>query len=810
MVGDTILIKDISINGNNELTDTTKLSETLTDNTINALGVDASSRTIWVNGQPYGNAYVNIKEDNTVESPIGAEIFNDFANNVASGEYSHAEGVRTTAAGNNSHAEGKLTVASEQYSHAEGYNTKASGIASHAEGHGESSDNPNLAQGNYSHVEGEKNKALGIAAHSEGGATVATGDFSHSEGRFTRAYGPWSHAEGGGVEGDEDNYGAFGPISHCEGYATITYSGANSAHAEGRFTEASNMAEHACGIYNKSTNSSDASQATHFSIGIGTSNTNRKNAVEIMQDGKHYIYGIGGYNGTNPVESKDLATILSTVDTSDTTEFIVEKDLKVNGQTYLLKTVAAGKNTEALGYYSHAEGDNTKAAGNVSHAEGYKTETGGNYDSNEKFSYPVGENGLFSHAEGNTTIAQGAYSHAEGTLTFTKGVGSHAEGYKTEAKGDYSHAEGYNTEANGNYSHVTGSYNIAEGENSTLQGYCLFDHGIDTEDSFIWLQEPNEVPGGIPAPPVIDNAPTTDNTTLPVYGGCGYIRIGKQYIVDPGQNVIDSRIGYYRVTGLYYTKDNPTSNWTLKIWDDGSEYYISSEDLTNIINSNGWDNWTKESPVSSIPLTSSFTIFKYAEDLDTNVKSLSKFTEVQGCGWIYTASFSENYKNRILGVDDVDLKSLYGSKHQLNTSPKTFTNDNVTIIGKYNKPQPNNIFEVGCGEHTSDSVVTQKTAISVNMNGETTISKLNTGRIITTANNANTVSEQIGQLPEVGLDFRSIICSDGILIGISRMKYMYLKINNDGNIILGNIINSRLQEVNLTSSLTGWNTVSQV
>ena len=42
------------------------------------------------------------------------------------------------------------------------------------------------------------------------------------------------------------------------------------------------------------------------------------------------------------------------------------------------------------------------------------------------------------------------------------------------------------------------------------------------------------------------------------------------------------------------------------------------------------------------------------------------------------------------------------------------------------------------------------------------------------------------------------------------MKYMYLKINNDGNIILGNIINSRLQEVNLTNALTGWNTVSQV
>ena len=52
MVGDTILIKDISINGNDELTNATELSETLTGNTINALGIDASSRTIWINGQP--------------------------------------------------------------------------------------------------------------------------------------------------------------------------------------------------------------------------------------------------------------------------------------------------------------------------------------------------------------------------------------------------------------------------------------------------------------------------------------------------------------------------------------------------------------------------------------------------------------------------------------------------------------------------------------------------------------------------------------------------------------------------------------
>lgn len=163
MVGDTILIKDISINGNDNLTNADQLSETLTDNTINALGIDASSRTIWINGQPYGNAYVNIKGDGNIERPIGAEIFNDFEHNIASGEYSHAEGI-----------------------------------------------------------------------------------------------------------------------------GTIT----------------NNEAEHASGKYNQS------NADTRFSVGIGTSDTNRKNAVEVMQSGGVYINNIGKYDGKNPDESYDIATYL--------------------------------------------------------------------------------------------------------------------------------------------------------------------------------------------------------------------------------------------------------------------------------------------------------------------------------------------------------------------------------------------------------------------------------------------------------------------------------------------------------------------
>ena len=101
----------------------------------------------WFNGSLYSN-----------QTGSYGEIFNDYANNVASGTYSHAEGIYSAALGNGgSHAEGASTIASGESSHTEGslieiddktYYTTASGKASHAEGGG------TTASGDYSHTEG--------------------------------------------------------------------------------------------------------------------------------------------------------------------------------------------------------------------------------------------------------------------------------------------------------------------------------------------------------------------------------------------------------------------------------------------------------------------------------------------------------------------------------------------------------------------------------------------------------------------------------------------------------------------------------
>ena len=247
----------------------------------------------------------------------------------------HAEGSNNKSIGNTSHTEGTDNIALNSNAHAEGRYTTASGYASHAEGYGENINNRTVASGDgshaegrfteasgkWSHTEGEKTKASGLASHAEGLQTRAEGQSSHAEGRYTYAKGAQSHAEGYGKQ--DGSTGAFGSYSHSEGQYTTasgnkshsegteTNASADSAHAEGLRTAANGMhshaegrntitnneAEHASGQYNVSilrTAENTTAEATQFSIGIGTSDTARKNAFEVKQNGDIYIEGVEG------------------------------------------------------------------------------------------------------------------------------------------------------------------------------------------------------------------------------------------------------------------------------------------------------------------------------------------------------------------------------------------------------------------------------------------------------------------------------------------------------------------------------------
>lgn len=203
---------------------------------------------------------------NTQATNIGAHA--EGIQTHAYGQYSHTEGFQTKA-GYAAHAEGGNTVAEGLRSHAEGLETTASGKNAHAEG------NKTAASGENAHAEGMESEASGKTSHSEGYQTKATKDSSHAEGWKTQATGVRSHAEGSETV-------ASGKASHAEG--SETYAEGHYSHTEGLGTKTTNEAEHASGKYNKS-----VTGTTLFSVGNGTSDTDRKNAFEITSDGNAYI-----------------------------------------------------------------------------------------------------------------------------------------------------------------------------------------------------------------------------------------------------------------------------------------------------------------------------------------------------------------------------------------------------------------------------------------------------------------------------------------------------------------------------------------
>ena len=337
----------------------------------------------------------------------GGEIFNDYENNEAIGENSHASGSMTKATTANQTVVGVAnrednsalfivgngdkiqlnddnsvmvdenenpipkrsnafvvhhngSASTGEFAHAFAVGATASGGS--ASGHKLPIDEEHVTEeawdngekftaalGKYSHAEGQITLTVGHGSHAEGNGTKAKGNYSHAEGLKTTASGPQSHTEGNETTASAQN-------THAEGYQSKAISA--HSHAEGRITEASGTGAH-----------------------------------------------------------------------------------------------SEGSETVAAGYASHAEGTNTQATGEASHAEGL-----GSYAA-----------ALGAHAEGQG-VAKGDCAHAEG-YSKALGAASHAEGLDTKANGGSSHSEGYHTHANGSHSHAEGQGTEASGEDAHAEGY---------------------------------------------------------------------------------------------------------------------------------------------------------------------------------------------------------------------------------------------------------------------------------------------------------------------------------------------------
>lgn len=268
------------------------------DETLNGYGSHAEGYSTVVAGT-YAHAEGN--KTKVVAPNAHAEGFETTVG--TKGESAHAEGVGTTAdapashaEGNNtntigaySHAEGRQTMTLGEGAHAEGFESHSLGDYSHAEGFGCTS------TGNASHSEGMKCNAKGGRSHAEGKESVSEGNSSHAEGWISNAIGESSHAEG-------QNTKTYGIASHSEGLNSEAHGPCSHAEGLGTKTNENIMCQHVEGFYNNVTDSLKI-------IGCGTSDEDRKNAVEVTQDGRVFVKGIGNYDGTS-LEAVDLKTAL--------------------------------------------------------------------------------------------------------------------------------------------------------------------------------------------------------------------------------------------------------------------------------------------------------------------------------------------------------------------------------------------------------------------------------------------------------------------------------------------------------------------
>ena len=337
----------------------------------------------------------------------GSEIFNEgMSGTIASGGYSHAEGIGTTASGYVSHAEGYVTEASGGYSHAEGAYSKASG--------------------NFSHAEGEGSKAFGNDSHAEGYQSLANGRASHAEGYYIEM--GWNPIKISGAA-NTNTYTTTSSLVYIQPEAliglTIDYNGIKGE------------------IVSYTVNSNDSSQLSSITLNK-TLNPNTAISNVSIYPSNRFTAAKGNYS-----HAEGMGTIAEGEASHS------EGDGTIASGNY---SHAEGEMTKASGEATHAEGQGTIASSNMSHAEGAETIASGRAAHAEGIATIASKGG--AHAEGSNTTASGDYSHAEGYGSTASGKCSHAEGYGTTAQRRSQHVFGeYNTLDTGGSSATTkGTY----------------------------------------------------------------------------------------------------------------------------------------------------------------------------------------------------------------------------------------------------------------------------------------------------------------------------------------------------------------
>lgn len=241
------------------------------------------------------------------------------------GSGSVAMGIQTMASGNSSFAAGTTTIASGGASVAMGSGTQASGDRATAIGWN------NIASGANSTALGGKTNANGDYSVAMGYEAGATGYVATSIGEKTNASGNYSVA--------------MGRETTASGSYTV---------AMGRFTQAHSAFETVFGRYNAnytpvSTTEWEADDQL-FAVGMGNSNSDRKNALTILKNGR-----IGLQSVTNPTFAFELPnSTLNETGKARANEWATYSDKRVKSD---IKTLSYGLNEvlalKPVAYFHH-------------------------------------------------------------------------------------------------------------------------------------------------------------------------------------------------------------------------------------------------------------------------------------------------------------------------------------------------------------------------------------------------------------------------------------------------------------------------
>ena len=465
----------------------------------------------YTKSKEYSNGKKELPDGTYFPTTSYAEIFNDYTNNVATGNFSHAEGKLTTVNGEASHGEGLSNTINALHAHAEGHGNTISGNDSHAEGR------ENIVSGEYAHAEGYKNEVQSNAGHAEGNTTIVSAVNAHAEGNSTYVHSTAenSHAEGTGsytkgvnAHAENSSY-ANGKNSHSGGEATAggvnsfahgvkgtLASGVNSIALASGTASGSNSIAFTGTASGNSSISLDGTASGPNSVSIqGTAKSTDSVAIgqgSIAETGQGAMALIKGH----ATGQQSLATNVSNA--SGTNSVAMNASSATNTQSFAVNNSTASGINSASTNKGNASGENSistnistatgvnsaalnngNASGEGSVAMNYSKATGkgsvaiglgtiayGEYSLSN--GHETRANNHDSHAEGYGTNASGDQSHAEGIVTTTNGLASHAEGQgsTTETNATAAHAEGSYTIANNESEHAQGKYNVSDTENS--------------------------------------------------------------------------------------------------------------------------------------------------------------------------------------------------------------------------------------------------------------------------------------------------------------------------------------------------------